>query len=102
MARSRTSTTWPVIVTTASSRGRHRPSRIEDRGSKIEKRQRIAHLGPYLLLDPRSSMKMCGVLPNPDFAGPARHLSFPGVPMRHLFRISVGLLLVAMLIGCGP
>jgi hypothetical protein len=47
-------------------------------------------------------MNTCGVFLYSDFAKPAKQLSIPGVLMRHMVRISVALLLMALLVGCGP
>ena len=48
-----------------------------------------------------TGLSRTGVETFPDFAGPAKRLQTPGVPMRQIVRVSVGLLLLAVLVGCG-
>jgi hypothetical protein len=56
-------------------------------------------------LDPLSPLfcwnaQSSGVLMYPDFAVPAKPLSTPGVSMPRIIRISLGLLVLAVLVGC--
>jgi hypothetical protein len=49
----------------------------------------------------RRAFDLSTLVPSPGFALPANDLFIPGVPMRPFVRVFVGLLLVAVLVGCG-